>query len=257
MFDCLIVECECLWELVYKSLLTFLRGYAVSTLFHSENRVKFFSSVDRNMLIANKVMYNNKQVYDKAFPINNYELEDILLFGPEQDVFGGQTGLQASISASVFRNNYNTATGYAYRYHVSSNDYINKTRYQDWGSVIEPDENDEYITRDVAEWLWQRFMADGLKNFGLLERAHVYALLATKNDIGYLAYPEQPDTVITTSDLETDPHLRALLDDLETRTLGLNSLDDRARSHANGGIGQAINFIIATPYIFAQEGAYK
>lgn len=237
-----------------KKLLPFLRGYAISTMFHSERRVKYLSSVERNFLIANKIMYNNTQVYDKTFPINNYQREDIWLFGPEHDVFGGQTGVEASVSASVFRNNYNTATGFSYFYHASSDEHINKARYLDWSSVIRPDDGGEYRVRNVAEWLWQRFMADGLKNFGLLERAHLYALLATGNDLVYLAYPEQLDTVITTQDLETDSQLIALLSELETRSLGFESPDERLRQAANAGVGQAINFIIATPYIFAQEG---
>ena len=97
-------------------------------------------------------------------------------------------------------------------------------------------------------------MGDGLKNFGSLERAHVYAFLAKDQDLVSQVSPEDPGRVITSMDLETEPALMDLVENLASQTLALDSADPDARRRANESIGQAINFIAGTPYIFAQEG---
>ena len=52
----------------------------------------------------------------------------------------------------------------------------------------------------------------------------------------------------------TLPGSKATLADLSSRTLTLDSGDANERAAANEQVGMAINFIVATPYIFAQEG---
>ena len=108
--------------------------------------------------------------------------------------------------------------------------------------------------RDVAEWLWQRFVADGLKNLGPLERAHLYALLATDRDLAFLVDENDLARVITTDDVLLDPEVITLVNDLSGRTMQLDSAFTDDRLDANRRIGMAINFIVGTPYIFAQEG---
>jgi hypothetical protein len=106
----------------------------------------------------------------------------------------------------------------------------------------------------VAEWLWQRFIADGLKNFGTLERAYVYALLATDSDFNEQAAPDDEDHVFTSQELETSADLVALISNLGSRTMALDSSDAGNRKKAHERLGQAINFIAGTPYVFAEEG---
>jgi len=55
-------------------------------------------------------------------------------------------------------------------------------------------------------------------------------------------------------ELETEPALIALVNSLSVQSLPLDSIDTDEKRYANERIGQAINFIVATPYIFAQEG---
>ena len=114
--------------------------------------------------------------------------------------------------------------------------------------------NGTYLVRDVADWLWQRFVADGLKNFGPLEHAYVYALLATDSDFNTLAAPDDPDHVYTSDELEDDQDLLTLISGLAATTMALDSQNSTDRLKAHERLGQAIDFIAGTPYVFAEEG---
>ena len=253
--DAKIAQIRSAWAAMQpKDLLAFLRAYAVSTLFHSEDRIKYLSSIDRHMLIANKVGLNNEENYLDLHGVMDYTNEDVRVFHPTHNVFGSQTGVEASSSADVFRNNYNRVTRSDYRYRNASGESYGRLWERDWGSIVPIGETGEYVVRDVAEWLWNRFIGDGLKHFGPLERAHVYALLASNRDLIYLVSPEDLSRVITAMELETEPALIALVNSLSTQSLPLDSIDTDEKRYANERIGQAINFIVATPYIFAQEG---
>ncbi len=50
------------------------------------------------------------------------------------------------------------------------------------------------------------------------------------------------------------PLIGALVDELAVQTMALDSATDSERGEANMRVGQAINFIAATPYVFAQQG---
>jgi hypothetical protein len=197
---------------------------------------------------------NNEETYLELYPLNAYEAENVQVFHPAHNVFGGQTGTEAADSADVFRTNYNRATGEEWRFRQSSGTKYGRSWEKNWAAVIPKDSSGTYVVKNVAEWLWKRFIGDGLKNMGLLERAHLYALLAESRDIVYLADRNRLDRVITTADLASDPALVNLVQSLSVRTLPLDSADSTERRAANARVGQAINFIVATPYIFAQEG---
>ena len=98
-------------------------------------------------------------------------------------------------------------------------------------------ETGDYVVRDVAAWLWNRFIGDGLKHFGPLERAHVYALLASDRDLNYLVSPEDLSRVISSMELETEPALIALVNGLSTHSLPLDSIDTDEKRYANERIG--------------------
>jgi len=237
-----------------KNLLGFLRAYAVSTLFHREDRVKYLSSIDIHMLIANKLGLSNEEGYLDLYGLMRYRKDDVWVFRPAHNVFGGQTGLEASSSANVFRNKYSRVTAESYSFRNASETKYGRSWEKNWAFVVPVGQTGNYMVKDVAEWLWNRFIGDGLKHFGPLERAHVYALLASKRDLIYLVDPENLDRVITALELETEPALIAMVENLSSRTLALDSNDTDERREANERIGQAINFIAATPYMFAQEG---
>ena len=124
-------------------------------------------------------------------------------------------------------------------------------------ATLEPLEPRGYLPGAMRlSWLEQ--VANGTlgpdPDMGELERGHLYALLGSGLDIGYLADPGRPQRVITTQGITIEPDLVDLLDDMATRLLVLSSPDSAAREEANQRVGQAINFITTTPFIFAQEG---
>ncbi|MBT8135983.1 MAG: hypothetical protein KJO54_03110, partial [Gammaproteobacteria bacterium] len=125
---------------------------------------------------------------------------------------------------------------------------------KDWAAAAPRAANGTFNVKQVAEWLWQRYLADGLKNFRYLERAHVYALLGSNYDLAYLLDPDNPERSITSVDVLSEPAILDLVADLSSRTLLLDSVNSDERYAANRRIGMAINFIVGTPYIFAQEG---
>jgi hypothetical protein len=237
-----------------KNLLDFLRAYAISAVFHNPTRVKYLTSIDRNLLIVSQMTLNNEENYLELYPLNAHEAENVQAFRPAHNVFGGQTGIEAADSADVFRINYNRVTQEEWRFRQTSGTKFGRLWEKNWAAVVPKSSSGTYVVKDVAEWLWQRFIGDGLKNMGLLERAHLYALLAEGLDIVYLADRNALDRVITTAELSLDPALVKLVQDLRERVLPLDSADRALRAAANARIGQAINFIVATPYIFAQEG---
>jgi hypothetical protein len=237
-----------------KNLLDFLRAYAISTVFHSSTRIKYLTSVDRHLLVNSQMTLNNEEGYLDLYPLHAYETEDVKAFYPAHNVFGGQTGIEAADSADVFRANYNRVTSEEWHFFQSYGTKYGRSWIKDWGALIPKNSSGDYVAKDVAEWLWKRFIGDSLKNMGPLERAHVYALLAEGRDIVYLADPNRLDRIITTEDLVSDPALTSLVQSFSMRTMTLDSLDSTERRIANERVGQAISFILGTPYIFAQEG---
>ena len=127
----------------------------------------------------------------------------------------------------------------------------------------------------MGEWLWQRFIGDGLKHFGTLERAHVYALLASNQhrDLHWYLrreYPNLPgksdtgiawETVITDNDLASGGYLHDAYVTLAEHRIPLlpgstspNATEQDQLVDMAQRIGNAINFIVSTPYMFYQEG---
>ena len=128
-----------------------------------------------------------------------------------------------------------------------------QTWYKDWAKVIPANEQGEYLVKDVGEWLWKRFIADGLKNYSVLERAYVTAFLAQGFDFGYIVDQTDPDITYTIEQLMAEP-LASQISANENATMGLNSDDSTTRIQANRRVGLAINFISMTPFTFAVEG---
>lgn len=237
-----------------KDILLYVQAYAISTLFHDPARIKYLNSFDRHLNIANKTALSNSEQYaewPRTRWLNDFDQQRP--FEPMHEVFGGQTGEETSKSAYLFQSNYDNATenggrntGYTLTRHG-----LSLTR--NWAAVV-PATNGTYPVRSVAEWLWQRYVSDGGRNLGPLERAHLYALLATGNDLAYAVATANPDRVISASDLTTDATLATAVNGFSTSLMNLNSTVVNDRTEANRRVGQAINFILATPFMLAQEG---
>ena len=230
-----------------KSLLSFLQSYAISTDFHNANRVKYQSSIARTMSVFNKMVVDNSDLNYQIYNFNYYlSKESIETFHPIHDVFGHQTGLEASDNSNLFQINYNRST-------ESASLFTQKTKRdttweKDWGKLIPENSTIE----EIGLWLWKRFIADGGKNYGILEKAHISALLNGK-DLGYFLNVDDPLHIYTLEELTSDA-LAIKLHDAEVSSMKLHSSDSTERQTANYRVGLAIAFIVATPYIYVQEG---
>lgn len=181
------------WQsMAQKDLLKFLQAYAISTLFHDQERVKFWTSAERHLLMANKLVLNNTEGIGIMYlynPLNTWargmEAEKFELFRPSHNVFGNQTPQEASDSASNFENNYNRYIWDNWQFQRFTRPDVFPGWEKDWSTVL-PSTADVYRVDEAAEWLWIHFLNDDLNNFGPLEKAHVYSLLGSKRDFPFL-----------------------------------------------------------------------
>jgi len=250
-------------DLPEKNLLTFLRAYAISDLFHSDERLRYHSSFDRNLFIHNQMQLGNHEIYQGQaglYPLYNvWTEEQISPFAPIHNVFGHQTSVEAFSDPEVFQNAYNRSTRDIHHFETGlpSNTWVPK----DWQQMIPRDDAGQWRVKDVARYLWQRFIADGLKHFGPLEQAHLYALLGSRIegqdvqgvDLGLYLDESDPERVYTVDDLRTQPALSKIVA-LGEVELALDAGDATVRKGENTAIQRAIAFIAATPYAFLQEG---
>ena len=286
------------WKMMSnKNLLTFLQAYAVSTLFHDSNRVKYWTSAERQLIMSNKLVLNNTEGIGVMYlynPVDSWargvENEQVQLFRPTHNVFGGQTGQEASDAAAVFENNFNRYIWDDWRVQRFNAPEVFPNWEKNWGAVLPLTNTNKYRVRDAAQWLWRHFVNDGLRNFGPLEKAHIYTLLATPRDFPFLMCLREKRlqaglTENSLEDLEEDysdrcgswdnnfsqadidllqgayssnvaasGYVTNWVNQMANRTLKLNSNNLEQRRIATERIGAAINFILATPYIFAEQG---
>jgi len=251
-----------------KRLLPFLWAYAVSTDFHSASRIKYASSIDRMMTTMNLITIDNQENgYMLYYPSWELSKEDVHVFSPTHAVFGGQTGSEASDNGNIFRVNYNRSAkgGWIYlTYYKCEKDGNNECRKDSngnavavwekrWRDKIPANAQGEYRVEEVALWLWKRFVADGGKHYGALERAHLIALLNGK-DLALFLDKENPTALYTTAQITQNSGIKRLLNDGAVARMDLKSSDIRKRREADYRVNLAIAFIAATPYIYAQEG---
>ncbi|HHJ19531.1 MAG TPA: DUF1800 family protein, partial [Gammaproteobacteria bacterium] len=240
-----IDEIRHVWSsMSHKNLLHFLRGYAISKQFHDASRVKYLSSFDRNITLFIQTILNNREINLYDARLNTYEFESVKMFYPKHNVFGGQTGLEAAASSDIFRLNYNRATEKSY-YLLKYTDTAHQWK-KDWAAGIPGIYTDNYRVDKIGEFLWNRYIGDSLKNYGVLERTYINALLATNNDWAAEIDPEDLNRVFTTSELTTDQNLITVRASHASTRLALDSTDPNTRQTANIRIGKAINFITAT-----------
>ena len=249
------------WAEADFDLLTFMRDYASSKQFHSASTFKYKTAFDRNFAIANANTLTNEAVFGRNYydspyyPARNQGAE---VFEPAHDVFGGQTGFQAANNRYIFRDAYwDNADNPGFLYDLDDtytlDGVIELVWTQDWGSVIPVNNNSEHVVSEVADWLWNRFIGDGGKNFDAIARAQVQALLATRRDLGYLVDADNAEAVFSSADIASDPVL-TIDQNNAAALMNLLSGDTGLRREANLRVGMAVNFVTMTPYSFAMEG---
>jgi len=245
------------WVDAEYDLLKFIRKYAASTAFHNAHTFKYRTAFDRNLLVQNMNTLNNEEAFGREFydsPFARMRDQGALIFDPAHDVFGGQTGFQAANNRYLFKNAYWNNVG-ASSFLLDINDTytlepgVDAQVYEwskDWGSVIPVNANGEHVVADVAEWLWNRFIGDGGKNFDPIARAQVHALLADNRDFGYVVDSSNPDIAYSSDDI-VNGAARAKDQAKAAETMNFET------NAANIRVGMAINFITMTPYAFVME----
>jgi len=242
------------------NLLAFLQDYAISTAFHSETTYKFLTAFDRNLIAQNATILDNEENFAKPLywsPYGRMRNQGMEIFEPVRNVFGHQTGIDAANNSFIFKDAYRQNT-VSNGYHVASVGTYTLSDggapipwEKDWGGVIPANTSGEYVVSEVSDWLWNRFMADGGKNFDVIARAQVQSLLATGRDFGYEVEPgnRDPDPFYSSADINGG-HEEASL----TFSEHASALMDFTTQEANERVGMAVNFISMTPYAFAMEG---
>lgn len=260
------------WLAAHDDLLAFLRSYAISTTFHRDDTVKFASAFSRNLQLGSATTLDNTEAFlgqaDPDFPAGVMRTQDAVAFEPVHDVFGGQTGLEASLSAGIFKSAFDTTVGSTNRglgllssdYPVAAGSQDTARWAKDWRVAVAANAEVDYTVRDLADWLWNRVLVDGGKNFDPVARAQVYAFLALGTDFGQLvtelapAISTNPDARYSSAQLLGDARLTALLVSLAARPVALDGIDPAIRSEANRRMTLAAQFIAMMPYSFALEG---
>ncbi len=238
-------------------LLGFLRDYAASTAFHSETTHKYWAPYVRNIAIHNLNTLSSEEAYARKVyesPVNRMAQQGFTAFEPAHNVFGLTTGLQAANNRFIFKSAYvanATSPGFLYKntatYSVDDDPANNVTWNKNWGSVVPANANGKYVVGEVAAWLWQRFIADGGKNFDPIARAQVQSLLYNGRDFGYNVDSSNPEQVYSSADISVG-QAKSVNDAIAAAEIDLSS------SKANINVGMAVNFITMTPYMFALEG---
>lgn len=241
-------------------LLEFLRAYAVSVSFHRADTYKYRTAFSRNMTIFDLNTVDNAEAFgNPANPRAAMTDQGAEMFFPANDVFGGQTSLNAANNPNLFKEAFNAAVDAPLRVAKPGDackDSAGATLWQwrkAWGTTVPRSPDSSFRADDVGRWLWQRFIGDGGAGYGVFERAQVVALLATGLDFGLAADPSAPGTVYTLAELSGGP-LAQLIDTLGATALSLDAIRNADRSTANRRVGLAINFIVMTPAMFAQSG---
>ncbi|NND82579.1 MAG: hypothetical protein HKN50_09140 [Gammaproteobacteria bacterium] len=174
-----------------KDFLHFIQSYAISDLLHGPNHVKYFTTHERALYLANKNNLDNLEAFYGGAGTGNGNragrtvgsiiTEDFAgdFFKPLHNVFGGQTSLEASDSSGVFEKNFNRLTDdeHHLRNSVVCADCDSGQPWEKkWPDVLPQRADGEYYVEDVAPWLW-RHVVGNMDNYTELERAHLYALL--------------------------------------------------------------------------------
>lgn len=252
------------WKLSNDNLLSFLRAYAASTTFHSESTVKFRTAFSRNLNLFNVAVLDNTESFsgrrfeDTSFlPLKEQGANP---FEPSHDVFGGQTGREAMGNPSVFKSAFETAstnvTSRLMRTHAGDDSWD-----KNWGSVIPKNSNNEYVVSEVANWLWQRLIADDNANFDVIARSQIYAMLARGEDFGLAvtnvnsSISSNPNDLYSSEQLNENVDIAAVMSVLSNEKMLLDDADvTGVRRQWNKNVNAAVNFIATLPYTFVVEG---
>lgn len=238
-------------------LLKFVRAYAISTQFHDPSTWKYWSAFERNLIVHNATILDNQESFARpefyGSLVRMFE-QGVLPFAPIRDVFGGQTGNDAANDRFVFKNAWSAnvenpeVLASVIQYQPRAAGGFDVLWQKNWSSEIPRNANGEYVVREVAEWLWNRLIADGGAQFDDLARAQVYSLLATGFDFVAVLGADGPPTVLNSADLQPGTIPNLYMQMLAGQKMDLAVLSQQHQ------VGMATNFISMLPYAFATGG---
>ncbi len=162
-----------------KNFLQFIQAYAVSELFHTPDQRKYMTTIERLVYKANRFyLTNTESLLDRMSIDSQLRNENVRIFRPVHNVFGGQTALEAANSSTVFESNYNR-TSQTY-FHDTLGTNCNDCDFggpweKDWGRVI-PKTNGRFVVGDVARWLWE-YSVGNTDNYTPREEAFLVSIL--------------------------------------------------------------------------------
>jgi len=244
------------WEAAELDILRFLRGYAISTQFHAGDSFKYWSAFERNLIMHNATTLDNEESFAKPFflgPVLPMLQQNALVFAPTRDVFGGQTGNDAANDRFGFRSAWSQnvdnpeALGTAEQYYRMAEDGAPQLWRKDWSTVIPANAAGDRVVGEVAQWLWQRFIADSGTNFDAIAQAQVHALLATGFDFAAVVDRDNVDALYNSEDLK-DGFAAEVNQALAATVMNFADREEQVR------VGMAVNFITMLPYAFARTG---
>ncbi len=248
------------WLEANDDLLTFLRSYASSTVFHSRQRTRSRSTFDRNLSLMNRVATDSIEVYrgreQQDSLVGPLERQGGVVFEPSKAVFGSQTGPEAALNTAILKDAIEVALATDRVFGRLESSVDGESWLKDWRLIMP--EDPALDAASVADWLWQRLLADGLENQNAAARAQLIALLATGTDFNLLAHEElgHPlDRPYGVADFATEPALGALVEALASERIELDAQDEARRRAANQRMNLAAGFLSVLPYAFAEEYA--
>ncbi|MDX1957041.1 MAG: DUF1800 family protein [Leptospiraceae bacterium] len=251
-----------------KNIVEFIRKYAISDAFHNSSRVKYKDSVDRIGTNMNLLSLGNSELIVE--PVNSWSKlqgESITPFRPEHDVFGGQTGLEASNTDDIFIRQYNSARTGNFGLTTTSTGNVT-TQVKNFQNIF-PSKGRNIKVTDMTEFLWKRFTGDhNLTYLTIIERAQIYSLLASGRDFAYnisetcrtsdsnCKDATVNDTIVTAAVINTNITLyRDYEGDVLFKTgQAANGDNTDTDDKDSRRIGYAIDFILATPFAYVQVG---
>jgi len=204
---------------VDRNFLRFIRGYALSRVFHSSSQYKYATSLDRALYKANRFNTSNIEAFyggtrffnadnNGSSPTNiadiGIDVQQTLrgdnagnVFEPVNNVFGAQSALEASDSALSFSQNYNYSATDGINLYLDNfatrclSCDVSNSWVKSWNGIIPADNRGNYPAAHVARWLWE-YIVGNTDQYSNVEEAHLVSLLGAVSPVTFDAGGPNP-----------------------------------------------------------------
>ena len=107
------------------------------------------------------------------------------------------------------------------------------------------DDSIEKNIKSISEFVWNRFIGDNLKNFGKMERLHIYSILA--HGVDYNEY-KNTNIIYTDEYINNDQNILNDIEDMSKLTINLIDTKNKTR------IKYITHFVLGLPFMWFEEG---